>query len=152
MTINIEYIKGKSILESNCRVLINPVNCVGVMGAGLALQFKNKFPIMFEKYKEKCETGKFVYGGLPYCVEDSDKIIILFQTKNHWKEKSNIDKIERSLFLMMQSANKWKLFEHDRIACPKLGCGYGGLNWVDVRPKVEYYLSKINCEGIELYE
>ena len=81
----IEYIQGKDIFESDCEVITNPVNCVGVMGGGLALAFKNKFPKMYLKYKEMCDNHEIIPGKV-YLVEGDERHkILLFPTKDHYK-------------------------------------------------------------------
>ncbi len=85
------------ILQSNAQTLINTVNCVGIMGKGIALEFKNRFPEMFEDYVRRCQR-KEVKPGVPYLFKRlSPPNIINFPTKDHWKSVSRIDDIERGL-------------------------------------------------------
>lgn len=135
----IEYITGKSIFESNAQTLVNPVNCVGIMGAGLALQFKNLFPNMFQEYKELCDNGglsvgkSFLYKG--------NKWIYNFPTKVHWKDNSKIEYINDGL---KNFVDTYKRRQIRSIAFPKIGAGLGGLYWEDVKKSMEYYLKNID--------
>lgn len=136
----IEYVSG-DILESNADVLVNPVNCQGIMGAGLALQFRKKYPEMFKSYFRYCMKGKLRLGGLfEYRLHYEDrgqKIIICFPTKNKVEESSKLLYIEMGIVTLIQR------FEHigiTTIAIPKLGCGLGGLQWKDVNALLKYYL------------
>ena len=87
----IYYKTNENILESNAQVLVNPVNCAGVMGKGLALQFKNKFPNYFKDYKERCSKDRVN----PYCLDkDDNKWLVSFPTKYHWRDKSEISSIK----------------------------------------------------------
>ena len=141
----IKYIKG-NIFDSKCAVLVNPVNCVGVMGKGLALEFKKRYSAMFQTYKNVCYTRELL-PGRPMFVHGSNKSIILFPTKYHWKERSRIIYIRDGLEAI---ANGYKLFNIKSIAFPKLGCGLGGLDWKEVKPLMEQYLSKLDID-VEIY-
>lgn len=118
-----------SIFKLNTRVIVNPVNCVGVMGSGLALQFKNKYPDYFIDYKNKCDEG-FGIGELHYY--NIPRTICSFPTKVHWKDKSKLEYIEIGLIRLKED-----IISHGGInggiAIPKLGCGLGGLDWRDVK-------------------
>ena len=119
-----------SIFESPAVNLVNPVNCVGVMGAGLALEFKERFPDMFEKYKSDCDAGLLSPGCLrPYW--SMPKNIICATTKDHWRNPSQLDWVDACLACMAQIAPIW-----GNMGLPQLGCGRGGLDWRDVRPLV----------------
>ncbi len=141
------YTKG-NILESNTEVIINPVNTVGVMGKGLALQFKQKFPTNYKIYKEACNTKTIDIGKL-LLVDESNlerkKFIINFPTKKHWRNPSKIEYIEEGLKDLV------KIIENNNfesIAIPALGCGLGGLEWENVKLLLEKYLR--NLEGIDI--
>lgn len=141
----IKYIKG-NIFNSRCAVLVNPVNCVGVMGKGLALEFKNRYPTMFHTYKKACDT-KELRPGQPMLVYGPDKSVILFPTKYHWREKSKVIYIKDGLEAVSCC---YKSFGIESIAFPKLGCGLGGLDWKEVKPLMEQYLSKLDID-VEIY-
>ena len=141
----IKYVKG-NIFNSECAVLVNPVNCVGVMGKGLALEFKNRYPAMFQIYKNACHT-KELLPGRPMFVKGPNKSVILFPTKYHWKEKSKIIYIKDGLEAV---SHYYKSFDIKSIAFPKLGCGLGGLSWEKVKPLMEQYLSMLDID-VEIY-
>lgn len=119
----IKYVKG-NILESDAEALVNPVNCVGVMGAGLAKQFKAKYPEMFDKYKELCKQGKFHGGHIHiYQIKGKRRFIINFATKVHWKDKAKLDYIKFGLGTLVYFLKYTPLIKS--IAIPALGCGDG---------------------------
>jgi O-acetyl-ADP-ribose deacetylase (regulator of RNase III) len=139
----ITYHKG-DIFESGADILVNPVNCVGVMGKGLALQFKQRFPGMFQDYRDLCRQ-RVIRPGSIQVVRDGDPTnpirIVLFPTKGHWTERSFIDNIERGLRNLVMYLVR--LHPDASIAIPPLGCGLGGLKWTEVRPLIEEYLSDL---------
>lgn len=135
------------ILGSKAQTLINTVNCVGVMGKGIALEFKKKFPEMFEDYVERCER-KDVKPGVPYIYKTLfPPQIINFPTKDHWKSVSRIADIERGLQILMTRYKDWGVTS---LAIPPLGCGNGQLEWKAVGPLIHRYASQMEIP-IELY-
>ena len=134
----IQYVKG-DIFDSPAKVLVNPVNTVGVMGKGLALQFKNRYPEMFKKYKEQCVLGNFFVGEL-MLVHEQDHDILLFPTKKDWRDPSELSYIKAGLQKLYLT---YKQHNYESIAFPRIGCGCGGLNWNDVKPLMEKYLNTI---------
>ena len=143
----IKFIKNGNIFDSQVRVLVNPVNVVGVMGKGLALEFKQRWPHMFEIYKERCLNDCFWIGEL-LLVKEEDHDILLFPTKRHWRSKAKIEDIEIGLIYFVRDYGKLGI---ESIAFPMLGCGLGGLAWEDVKPLMVKYLEKLPIE-IEIYE
>lgn len=134
----INYIKG-NLFTSNSKILVNTVNTVGVMGKGIASDFKRIYPKMFEEYKALCDAKKFDIGEL-FLYKTQNKWILNFPTKKHWKSPSKLEYIEKGLIGLINKANELKLND---IAMPKLGCGNGGLDWeTQVKPLVEKYLKK----------
>lgn len=125
-----------SILDSRAQTLVNTVNTVGIMGKGLAHEFKLRNPTMFARYKELCDQGLLGIGQL-WLWKGSRQWVLNFPTKRHWRQPSKIEFIEAGL-------RKFVLeYEHRgirEIAFPRLGCGNGGLDWDDVRPLMERYL------------
>ena len=121
----LKLIENGDIFNSSCEYLVNPVNTVGVMGKGLALSFKNKFPNNFKKYKKYCNSGDFVVGKLLITSENNKKIIN-FPTKIHWKDNSRIGFIIDGLKKLKIAIEKHNI---KSIAMPKIGCGLGGLDW-----------------------
>jgi O-acetyl-ADP-ribose deacetylase (regulator of RNase III) len=134
----ITYLKG-DIFNSPAQVITNAVNTEGIMGKGIALEFKNRYPGMFSIYKEKCEKGEFSVGKLILCREKG-KTIMLFPTKTTWKKKSEISIIETGL---KKFADNWDRMGISSVAFPKLGCGLGGLDWDVVHNLMEKYLRNI---------
>ena len=134
----IAYIQG-DIFESSAQVLVNAVNTVGVMGAGIALSFKNRYPAMFNEYRSLCNKKLLVPGRL-YLWRGADKQVLLFPTKEHWRNPSKLEYIELGL---KEFRRTWKQLGITSIALPKLGCGYGGLDWEKVKLLMEKYLSDL---------
>lgn len=121
----LELIEKGNIFNSSCEFLVNPVNCIGVMGKGLALEFKNKYPLNFEIYKKACDNASFNIGNL-LIVPVDNKFIVNFPTKKHWRNKSDLEFIKIGLEELKVAI---KDFNIKSIALPKLGCGLGGLDW-----------------------
>jgi O-acetyl-ADP-ribose deacetylase (regulator of RNase III)/uncharacterized protein YwgA len=135
------------ILQSKAQTLINTVNCVGVMGKGIALEFKKRFPEMFDDYAERC-VRKDVKPGVPYLYKTLfPPQIINFPTKDHWKSVSRIADIDRGLQLLVTHYKEWGVTS---LAIPPLGCGNGQLEWKAVGPLIYRYASQMDIP-IELY-
>jgi len=128
-----------NIFKSPAQVLTNTVNCVGVMGKGLALEFKTRYPAMFEDYKRRCDRGE-VRPGRPYVWEDDSVQVLNFPTKRHWRDDSRLDDIEAGLKYL---AANYQDLGISTLALPQLGCGNGGLQWSDVRPLIDKHLAGI---------
>ncbi len=140
------YVKG-DLLESDAQTLVNTVNCFGVMGKGIALEFRKKYPEMFKQYKEMCNAGEVKIGKL-HLFKTSDKWIVNFPTKNHWRFPSKLEYIEKGLQFFMEHYKEWGI---ESIAFPKLGSNHGKLNWNDVKAVIEKYLSGLDIQ-IQVYE
>ena len=135
------------ILQSKAQTLINTVNCVGVMGKGIALEFKNRFQDMFDDYVRKCEH-KEVKPGVPYPYRTLlPPQIINFPTKDHWKSVSRIEDIERGLQYLLGHYKEWGITS---LAIPPLGCGNGQLEWRVVGPLIYKYAKQMDIP-VELY-
>ena len=134
----IEYIEG-DIFESPAQVIVNTVNTVGVMGKGLALSFKQRYPQMFEKYKLACEKHQLTIGKLMLFYE-ADHWLLMFPTKENWRNPSKLEYIEKGLMKFVQTYAEKNITS---IAFPRLGCGNGELNWADVKPIMERSLKKL---------
>ena len=135
------------LFESRAQTLVNTVNCVGVMGKGVAEQFKLRFPAMFEDYKSRTDR-KALRLGEPYLYRDqSGAQIINFPTKDHWRSPSRIADIERGLDYLAAHAAKWGITS---IALPPLGCGNGGLEWSEVGPLIYRKLHGLPID-VEVY-
>ncbi len=136
-----------NILESKSQTLVNTVNCIGVMGKGIALEFKKMFPDMFEDYKVRCDSNE-VKPGVPYLYKSLvDPQIVNFPTKNHWRSLSKIEDIEKGLDILTKNIKKWNVTS---ISIPPLGCGNGQLLWTQVGPLIYNYVKNINIP-VELY-
>lgn len=142
----ITLIRDGSIFDSQADALVNPVNCVGVMGKGLALEFKRRFPRNFRYYKIACFREELKIGSS--CVfYENGKFIINYPTKKHWKESSHIAYIAMGFSSL---AFQIQLCSIESIAVPALGCGLGGLKWSEVEPVIRKMLNEIPVEA-ELY-
>lgn len=133
-----EYIEG-NIFDSPAQVIVNTVNTVGVMGKGLALEFKNRYPEMFADYRTACEKRQFTMGKLMLW-RAPDHWILMFPTKENWRNPSKLEYIERGL---KNFVNSYADKNISSIAFPKLGCGNGELDWNDVKPLMEKYLKPL---------
>jgi len=135
------------LFESKCQTLVNTVNTVGIMGKGIALEFKKRFPDMFEDYVKRCAEGK-VKLGEPYLYKRlTPPWILNFPTKEHWHSVSNISDIARGLNYLEQYYKKWGITS---IALPPLGCGHGQLEWKIVGPTLYRHMKKLDIP-VELY-
>lgn len=146
----IQFTTG-NILEADVDALVNTVNCVGIMGRGIALQFKNTFPNNFKAYAAACNRNE-VQPGQMFVYETgelSPRYIINFPTKRHWKGKSRIEDIEAGLDDLVRVLKVRKI---QSIAIPPLGSGLGGLNWNDVRPRIVAALDNVPDVAATIYE
>ena len=128
-----------SILESSAQTLVNTVNCVGVMGKGLAHAFKQRDPTMFAAYKRICDEHKLAPRKL-WLWRGSASWILNFPTKDHWRSPSRIEWVEAGLAKFIAAYEVQGITE---ISFPKLGCGNGNLDWRDVQPLMEHYLGNL---------
>ena len=144
--------KSGDIIAEDAEALVNTVNCVGVMGRGIALQFKNAFPENFKAYELACalnevQPGKmFVYQTRHIT---NPKFIINFPTKRHWRGKSRIEDIKSGLQALVREIRERGIRS---IAIPPLGSGLGGLNWNDVKPLILASLSEIEGLRVVVFE
>ena len=135
------------LLKSEAQTLINTVNCVGIMGKGIALEFKERFPDMFKDYVERCER-KEVKPGVPYLFKTLfPPQIVNFPTKDHWKSVSRVADVERGLQHLLDHFREWGITS---LAIPSLGCGNGQLEWRVVGPLIYRYLQQIDIP-VEMY-
>lgn len=129
-------LKQGNLLEEKTEALVNTVNCVGVMGKGIALQFKQTFPDNFKQYKKACDANEVKPGQMFTVPIDSllnPRYIINFPTKRHWKGKSKLDDIKTGLTALVKEVQRLGI---QSIAIPPLGCGNGGLDWAVVKPLI----------------
>ena len=144
--------KTGDILASNAEALVNTVNCVGIMGRGIALQFKNKFPANFKAYAAACERGDVQPGQMyvfPTGWLTGPKYIINFPTKRHWRGDSRLEDIETGLAALRNVILERGI---QSIAIPPLGSGLGGLDWKEVRLRIEKELETLDSVQIEVFE
>lgn len=139
-----------SILHAPVDALVNTVNTVGVMGKGIALQFKKKFPEVFASYAQACSLGEIAIGKMHVVVRAKAPIFIVnFPTKKHWKHPSKIEYIEAGLRALVEVVRERKVRS---IAIPQLGCGNGGLDWSTVRPRIEQSFSAVPDVRVLLFD
>ena len=147
----IEYKRG-DILREDAEALINTVNCIGVMGRGIALQFKNAFPENFKAYAAACKNEE-VQPGVMFVFETGQltnpRYIINFPTKRHWRGKSRMEDIEVGLKALVDTVRQYNIRS---IAIPPLGSGMGGLDWSKVRPHIEATLQSLTDVRVIIYE
>ncbi len=147
----IEFTTG-DILRADAEALVNTVNCVGIMGRGVALQFKNEFPANFKAYEAACAREE-VQPGKMFVFETREltgpKFIINFPTKRHWRGKSRMEDIDSGLKALVEEIRNRGIRS---IAIPPLGSGLGGLNWADVRPRIEAALRGVNDLHVIVFE
>jgi O-acetyl-ADP-ribose deacetylase (regulator of RNase III) len=142
-----------NLLKAQAESLVNTVNTKGIMGKGIALQFKQAFPLMFRDYEKACKVGEvqlgkmhvFDLGGLT----GRPRWIINFPTKGHWRERSRLSDIETGLEDLVETVRRLGIRS---IAIPRLGCGNGGLNWADVRPRIDAAFTNLPDVNVLLFE
>lgn len=143
MAAEINYLLG-DIFTAPVEAIVNPVNCVGVMGKGLALQFKERFPDNFAAYRTACAQGE-VQPGRMFVFDTMRPIfpyyIINFPTKRHWRNPSRMDDIDAGLEDLVAVIRQRHI---SSIALPRLGCGLGGLPWPPVRQRIEDTLGNVD--------
>ncbi len=139
------------LLKADVEALVNPVNTVGVMGRGLALQFKRAFPDNFRAYAAACKAGDVAPGKM-FVFETGrttkPKFIVNFPTKRHWRNKSRLEDIETGLAALVSDVRR---LEVRSIAIPPLGCGLGGLKWQEVQPLIVTAFAKHPNVDLQLY-
>lgn len=146
----ITYIKG-NLLTDNAQALVNTVNTVGVMGKGIALQFKEQYPDNYNIYRKACKEGKLTIGQLLITTSrqfDGEKLIINFPTKTTWRKPSEYSYIQSGL---VELRHKIQELGIRSIAIPPLGSHNGGLDWARVKSMIIETLGDLDCE-IRLYE
>jgi O-acetyl-ADP-ribose deacetylase (regulator of RNase III) len=151
MSAMIEF-KSGDILKDDAEALVNTVNCVGVMGRGVALQFKKAFPANFKAYAEACERD-LVQPGQMFVFEtgrlEPPRYIINFPTKRHWRGKSRISDIEAGLEALKETVRVKGIRS---IAIPPLGSGLGGLEWSEVKEHIEAAMETLCDVRVTIYE
>ena len=128
-----------SLLTSQAQTVVNTVNTVGVMGKGIASEFKARYPDMFKAYRKLCKEGQFEIGQL-WLWKAADQWVLNFPTKKHWRHPSKLSYLDAGLKKLV---DQYEMRGIREIAFPRLGCGHGGLDWADVRPLMDQYLSQL---------
>ena len=147
--LTISIISNRNIFNTQCQTIVNTVNCVGVMGKGIALEMKTRYPLMFEKYKKLCKDNLIDIGKLWLYKEPDDKWILNFPTKTHWKYESEYDYIEKGMTKFVET---YKDKNIESIAFPMLGCSNGGLETKKVLEIMVKHLSKCDNLIVEIYK
>ncbi len=145
-----KMVKG-NVLEADAEALVNTVNCVGFMGKGIALQFKQAFPENFQAYQRACHKKKVLPGHMFIFPTDgmvNPHYIINFPTKRHWRGKSRLEDIDSGLRALVEDVRRLKI---SSIAIPPLGCGLGGLDWPVVRSMIQEAFKQIPETCVLLY-
>ena len=145
-------IKSGDMFEGSADALVNTVNCVGVMGRGVALQFKARFPDNFKAYKRACDKGEVMPGHM-FVFDRGERVsprwIINFPTKRHWRVASRLEDVSAGLDDLARQITTLGI---RKIVLPPLGCGLGGLVWTDVRTLIESKLSGFDDVTISVYQ
>ncbi|MEQ9220241.1 MAG: macro domain-containing protein [Cyclobacteriaceae bacterium] len=146
----LQFVKG-NLLNAEAEALVNTVNTVGVMGKGIALQFKNRYPENYKIYRDACKSGTFHTGEI-LAVKDGNlmnqKWILNFPTKAHWKGNSRYEYISSGLKALRQTLQEKNI---KSVAIPPLGCGNGGLEWSKVKPMIRQSLEDLDITAF-VYE
>ena len=157
MTATVRILRG-DIFASSSRTLVNPVNCVGTSGAGLAREFKRRFPLSVFAYERDVKSGDTsarLAVGRPteYGLLENEKRVVFFATKLHWRQPSKAQWIVDGVSELSGQVCDHPAY-YESIAIPALGCGLGGLQWEAVRPVIEHqaYVMKAHGVSVEIYE
>ena len=146
----LELVTG-NLLEADTEALVNTVNTEGVMGKGIALQFKKKYPDMFDAYQRACKEGQ-VQPGKMHVYERREmfnpQYIINFPTKRHWRSPTRIEDIKAGLNALAEEISQRHI---KSIALPALGCGNGGLDWSEVLPAIRSALADLTDVHLLVY-
>jgi O-acetyl-ADP-ribose deacetylase (regulator of RNase III) len=151
MSSSFELQRG-NLLDADVEALVNTVNTVGVMGKGIALQFKKAYPHVYDAYRRACEAGE-VEPGKVLVVQTGQlsgpRLVINFPTKRHWRGRSRMADIDAGLRDLVRVLREWEV---KSVAVPPLGCGNGGLEWHTVRPRIEAALGTLPDLRVLLFE
>lgn len=146
MTLSRRRIGSETIMQSRMQTITNTVNCVGIMGKGVALKFKNAHLANFADYEQRCRRNE-VHPGVPYVFAADPKrnkpsleLVLNFPTKDHWRNPSRLEWVENGLQVLAAEYRDWGI---KSLALPPLGCGNGGLAWSQVWPLIERHLSAL---------
>lgn len=138
----LKFIEG-DLFDQPADIRINTVNCVGVMGKGVALAFKERYPLMFDDYRKACNRGEVQPGRLHTWDSPEGTTVVNFPTKRHWRQKSRYDDVEDGLRALHDYLKNRGTV---RVTLPALGCGHGGLDWDRVLELIRDHLSDLEAE------
>ena len=147
----IEFVQG-NLFDADVEAIVNAVNCVGVMGKGIALEFKKRFPNNFIAYKAACDAGELQLGRVftyDHGLSAKPRYIVNFPTKDHWRDGSHLGDIRTGLESLVAELDRLRIRS---IAIPALGCGLGGLNWQEVRAEIGNRLAACKTSKIMVFE
>ena len=139
------------LFDDPAEAYVNPVNCVGVMGAGLALQFRTRYPRYFQAYADCCREGGIAPGSVHLFAtrERQPRYIISFPTKRHWRDRSRLADIEAGLKTLRQAVIDYSVRS---VAVPALGAGLGGLEWAQVSARITKALGDLDGVNVRVFE
>jgi uncharacterized protein YwgA/O-acetyl-ADP-ribose deacetylase (regulator of RNase III) len=140
-------LKAGDLFASNAQALVITVNCVGVMGKGIALEAKKRYPDMYEEYVRLCKAGEMRLGCPMYVRRLVPPSFVLFPTKGHWRSVSNLADIRKGLDYLTHHVGLWRI---ESLAAPPLGCGAGGLEWAVIGPILYDSFEKLGVP-VDLY-
>lgn len=140
--------KRGNLFASDCQVLVNTVNCVGVMGKGVALEFRRRYPAMHDWYVDQCSAGALRPGTL-LLWKSSNPWVLNFPTKDHWKRPARLEYIDNGL---KELRRRYREFGIESIALPRLGTSSGELDWRQVCPLIDSHLGDLADLHVEVYE
>lgn len=148
---SVHYVTG-NMLDAGVDAVVNPVNCDGVMGKGLALAVKERWPEVFGTYRWACERGQLKVGRVltvqrPVLPRGGPRYVIMFPTKDQWRRPAQLDYIRDGLEALRVELQDLDI---DSVAVPALGCGLGGLHWDDVKPLIEAALGDLDLVGVDV--
>ena len=141
---SVKVVQG-DMFKSSAQTLVNTINCVGAMGKGIALEFKKRYPAMYDRYRQLCKNGLIQTGKLWLYKADDGKWILNFPTKRHWRNPSKVEYIEQGLDKFVKTYKEKGIIS---IAFPMLGCSNGGLDKNEILPIMQKYLEQ--CDGLEV--
>ena len=148
----ITFVQGDILQDEEAEALVNPVNCVGVMGKGLALEFRKRFPDNYTEYRRACQSGRVRPGQMMVFKTyrtGPQGYIINFPTKRDWREASRLEDIQEGLKALAQEIRNRRI---QSIAIPALGSGLGGLQWKEVRKAIVAGLEDLEEVHIKVYQ
>lgn len=144
---SVKVVQG-DMFKSSAQTLVNTINCVGAMGKGIALEFKKRYPAMYDRYRQLCKDGLIQTGKLWLYKADDGKWVLNFPTKQHWRNPSKVEYIEQGLDKFVKTYKEKGIIS---IAFPMLGCSNGGLDKNEILPIMQKYLEQCDDLDVEIY-